>query len=410
MVVPSHNKYGESSKDEFKQETNAQPGSKGERMEQNLRKDKTEDKLKDTVIDVNRDEVDKGKVMSEALNNNISSFMPDMMMDKLVNNFKEAKEIYGDSLIREMSGYDSGYVERNMKIPEFRKDIEENMKSNIDTLKDAGLVDKEGFITEKGYDVSAVALMMDELDDLQGKGLLGDKKSKEKSLFGDRKGFRHYKNSDSYKSINIRQSVRKAVRRGRKNLIQEDFMIEEKDAKGNLEVIYAIDSSGSMKGDKIKVAKKAGVALGYEASKNKDKTGLIVFDSEVHTSIEPTKDFERIVRSLARIKTGGETDLTLCLSEAIRMFSGKRSKKHLVILTDALHTKGERPEETVLQYVGKAVEENITITVIGIKLNPKGESMARKVVDHSQGRLYVVSELKNIDGLMLQDYYSIKNA
>lgn len=224
VVVPSHNKYGESSKEEFKQETNFQPGSnKGDRMEGNLRKDNTDDNLMDTVIDVDRDEVDKGKVMSEALNNNISSFMPDMMMDKMVNDFKEARDIYGDSLIREVTGYDTDYVERNMKIPEFRKDIEENMKSNIDTLKDAGLIDKEGFITEKGYDVSAVALMMDELDELEGKGLLGDKKSKSTSIFGDRKGFRHYRPSDNYKSINIRQSVKKAVRRGRKKNSQRRF-------------------------------------------------------------------------------------------------------------------------------------------------------------------------------------------
>lgn len=410
-MVPSQNKWGQNKKESFDQETNDSKPGGGQKdgPDKNTTRKSAEDQLKSNTIDVDKDEVDKGRVMSEALNNNISSFMPDMMMDKMVTNFKEAKDIYGDSLIRELTGYDTDYVERNMKIPEFKQEIKENMKKNVDVLKDSDMVDDRGFVTEKAYDASAIALVAEELDELEGEGLQGDKKSKEKSIFGDRKGFRQYESSDNYKNINIRQSVSKALKRGRKNLKKEDFMVEEKNSLGNVDVIYAIDSSGSMKGDKVKVAKKAGIALGYEASQNRDKTGLIVFDSEIHTNISPTKDFQKLIRNLARIKTSGETDLSLCLNQAIKEFRNSKNKKHLVILTDAMHTKGEKPEEEVLQQVNRAVKENITITLIGIKLNEKGEELARKIVDRSQGRLYVVNELDKVDGLILQDYYATKD-
>ena len=81
---------------------------------------------------------------------------------------------------------------------------------------------------------------------------------------------------------------------------------------------------------------------------------------------------------------------------------------HLVILTDALPTVGKEPEEETLKAVSLARAAGITISVIGIKLDEKGEKLAKQIADLGEGRFYIVRDLKRLDKLVLEDYYSVR--
>ena len=83
--------------------------------------------------------------------------------------------------------------------------------------------------------------------------------------------------------------------------------------------------------------------------------------------------------------------------------------KHLILLTDALPTKGLIPENETLKSVGNARSENITISLIGINLDHKGVELAKKIVEIGQGRLYTVKDVEEIDKIILEDYQSVKN-
>jgi len=66
-----------------------------------------------------------------------------------------------------------------MKIPEFQREIKNNMEQKFQELKDRGLVDKEGMITEQGFSFTSLIVVLQELDSLIPRGYFGEKRRKQ---------------------------------------------------------------------------------------------------------------------------------------------------------------------------------------------------------------------------------------
>lgn len=382
--------------------------SAAEELSGKMRKDNRTDKLMHTQIEVDKDKIDKARVLTDAINNNMSSFSPDLSFEQFVNNFSSAKKLHGETLVRELTGYDSNYVDKNIKIPEFKRELKERIKQNIEKMKQDGLLDKEGFITDLGYDFAALSMLSEELEKMEGKGFFGENTSKQKANVGDIQDYRKFRSGDMYKSLSLRHTIKQAIRRKHDFIEKEDLVSAERKSKGKMEIIYALDNSGSMKGDKIGVAKKAGVALMYRAISNGDGVGLIVFGSKIQKTIAPTKDFSLLLNELTRIKTSGETDIAACIEAAVPLFRRSIKTKHLVLITDALQTMGKLPEKEVLESISAAANLGITITVVGISLNKEGERLAKKIVNISNGSLYEVKSLDNLGQIVISDYYKTR--
>jgi Mg-chelatase subunit ChlD len=252
-------------------------------------------------------------------------------------------------------------------------------------------------------------MLSEELEKMEGKGFLGENMSKQRSLLGDVLDYRDFKAGDRYKSVALKQTIKKTIRRGHLVLGKEDMVSTERESKGRMEIIYALDNSGSMKGGKIGVAKKAGIALMYKAISGRDLAGLVVFGSKVQRSIPPTKDFASLLRELVRIKTSGETDIANCIDVCSGLFSSGAKTKHIVLITDALQTMGKKPEQEVMESISRAANGGVTITVVGISLNKEGEKLAKKIANISNGSLFEVKSLDNLDQVVIEDYYRTRS-
>ena len=79
--------------------------SKAEELKGKLAFQQLEDKLMDVVIENDKKTIDSGKLISDAINQGMSSFTPDMMFEQLVKNYTMAKQIYGQSIIKLLSLY-----------------------------------------------------------------------------------------------------------------------------------------------------------------------------------------------------------------------------------------------------------------------------------------------------------------
>lgn len=370
-------------------------------------KKQEEKKLMNSVLQNDKKVIEEGKLIKEAINQGVSAFTPELLFEQLVKNYSITKRLLGPKLLKRLTNYDSRYIERNIRIPEFHKELKKRLKENIEKLKDEKLIKKDGSITDKGIRLASLILYTEELNNIIPKGILGKKIHKKEFIYGDKTDVKGYKKGDRYKDIAIKKSAKLAIRRQHKRLLQKDLKTFERQSKGQISIIYALDASGSMKGKKIELCKKAGIALAYKAIDEKDKVGLIVFGTDIKACIEPTDDFKRLLLEITKIRASKETNISLTIKKAVELFPNQDITKHLILLTDAMPTIGKKPEEETLEAVSLAITKGITISLVGINLEEEGEKLAEKMVRLGEGKLYIVKDLEQIDKIVLEDYYSI---
>jgi Mg-chelatase subunit ChlD len=257
-----------------------------------------------------------------------------------------------------------------------------------------------------GMQLASLVLYTEELDQLQTRGL-GKKDVKERSHYGEVDevvSFRKHR----YKDIALRESIKRAVRRGHREFQKGDLKAVTRKQHGRISIIYAMDASGSMRGEKLGTSKKAGIALAYKAIQDQNEVGLIIFTSKIEKSIAPTRDFVMLLEELAKIRAGQETDIGMTIDHALEMFDRHTHTKHLILITDALPTRGNEPNKIAIEAASKARDAGVTISIVGINLEKEGEKLAKDIVELGNGKLYKVTNLHQLDTIILEDYESLK--
>ncbi len=366
------------------------------------------DEVVAAVVENDDNARDDGKLMSDVINQGFSSFTPDMVFDALQKDFAVAKNMYGESILRLVAGMEPNYIKKNLNIPEFKRELNEKIKEKLSDLQKKGLLSKDGEVTEKGLSMASLVLYAEEMDNLIPKGFLGEKQNKREQQYGDKADYRAYKQGDSYRNIDLKRSIKHAIRRGSRMLSTDDLHIAERESKGSISLIYAIDASGSMKGKKIEAAKKAGIALAYKAIEQKDPVGLIVFGTEVKESVRPTTSFPLLLSKITPIQAGKETNMTEAIIKSLEMFPKGDTTKHLVILTDGMPSIGKNPEQDAIEAVSIAMNSGISVSIVGVNLDAPAKEFCSMVAAAGNGKLHLINNLNNLDTIILEDYNSLQ--
>jgi Mg-chelatase subunit ChlD len=380
-----------------------------EETDGSLKQSNEKDKLMKSVLESgDENNIDLGKVITESASRGLGNFTPDLFFEHLVKNFDNADRMYGESLIREITGYSPEFIRKNVKIPEFKRELEKRVQQAGKELQKNKVINKEGDFSEETIELAAVLMLTEELDKLESSDL--GPRINEKGNYGLKGDVRNFRN-DRYKNIAVKQTIKTALRRGHKEIDISDFRSYDLDKHRTMNIIYALDTSGSMMGDKLNLAKRAGIALAWKSIKEKNKVGLIVFNAEINDEIVPGKEVMPILKSLSGTKASAETDMSKAIEKSIELFKNKKGKKHLLLVTDGMPTKGELPISKTYESASKAVAEKISISILGIGLEEKGEEVAKKIAEIGEGKLYMASDHEDIDGIVLEDYYeSLRHA
>ncbi len=363
-----------------------------------------EDKLMRSVLQNDKQSIDDGKLLEQGASQGINAFVPSALFENMVQRYAAAKQLYGERLFRLLTGYSGAYIDRNKKIPEFKKELRRQIQARVDKLKEKGLLDAQGVPTTQGFTLAGLVLCAEELDKLSAQGLTGDYVSKRVSHLGDASWPRQFHKGDAYRDLALRASVRSAIRRSHSELQPSDLRSVSREAKGSLSVVYGLDASASMKGEKLAIAKKAGIALAYRAISRKNKVGLIVFGSDVKHELVPTTDFVHLIRTIASVSAGQQTNFATLIQRSVSFFPADADKKLLIVLTDALPTSGSSPEAETLHAVSIAKSAGIVISIVGIKLDKEGKALAEHIAAMTDGRLYTVSSPADADIVVLEEY------
>jgi len=350
---------------------------------------------------------ENGKLVEESINNGVMGFTPDIMYAKIVNNYNTAKDLYGETLLRLLTGFTTSTLDRNIAFPEFQRELKERLNQKFQELEDEELISHDGQLTDKAVKVASLVIYSKELDRLAKLSGKGDMKFSKASTYGDKTHAREFKKGDRYADINLRLSIKKAVSRGKISVGRDDLRTSPRKSPNSATIVYGLDASASMKGDKLKFCKQAGTALAFQAINHKDKVGIVSFGTVLKTVIEPTSDFSHLLHAITAIRASTQTDFEIFLQKATEMLARSKGAKHIVLLTDALATVGEKPMEKTLQGVSAARANGITISIVGIKLDAKGVELAKKIAETGNGRFYLAKQLADLDMLVLDDYYAV---
>ncbi|MBI1970201.1 VWA domain-containing protein [Candidatus Woesearchaeota archaeon] len=365
-----------------------------------------DDKFMHSVLENDKSVIEDGKLIENAINQGIGAFTPDLLFEQLVENYSLTEKTLGKTLLRQLFGYDPDYLRKNIKIPEFKRLLRQRLEKTLHHLKQKKLLDDHYFLSNAAYELASLVMYVEEIDHIVPKGIQGERFHNKESHYGGRDDVRQFRSGDRYRDIAVRRTLHTAIRRGHDHVESGDLRAFERKSKGKCYIIYAIDASGSMKGDKIGSCKKAGIALAYKAIQNKDKVGLIVFGDDIKEVVEPTQDFPCLLRSIVHIHASKQTNIAATLRKAAGLFPSSDVTKHVLLLTDALPTTGIEPENETLEAVSLARNKGITVSIIGILLDEKGVRLAEQIAELGGGKLYRLRDIKEMDRIVLEDYYN----
>jgi Ca-activated chloride channel family protein len=172
-------------------------------------------------------------------------------------------------------------------------------------------------------------------------------------------------------------------------------------------LIFVLDSSGSMSGKKIKQAKEA-VRFIISHLDKKDGFSLVDFDDGVSlfsSEIIPAsrENIERALRFVDEVEDSGGTNINDALLQALEMIEPGEGPNYILFLTDGLPTVGITGTAEIMKNINKANELKTRIIVFGVGYDVNTELLDR-ISSDNRGTSVYVAEDENLE-VAVSNYY-----
>jgi Mg-chelatase subunit ChlD len=142
---------------------------------------------------------------------------------------------------------------------------------------------------------------------------------------------------------------------------------------GRLDIVLAVDQSGSMTGSPLATAQAAAVAFLGQIDPAGAQVAVVGFSTTATMLQSLTGDLRSVVRAIGRLTPGGQTNYTDALDQALGELAGPRARpgvpRTLVMLTDGKPTD----RTTVLRSAADLKAAGVTIYTIGLGSNLDGD-------------------------------------
>ena len=354
------------------------------------------DKLMNSRVEAENKIDLKDAVTSDELSSN--NFIPDLFFEKMIKNFRSVKKEFSAKIIREVTNYDPDFLENNLKFKEFEDEVKNNVNKKVSELKQKKMLDDNFKITKEALNILKINLMK-----TQEKRIKSHINSleKKKSNYGEVVEYKTYSSNDKFKDINIRKSIKQAIKNSHDSIQMSDLNVSIKKSSQRKDVFFVVDSSVSMK-NKIKMVKRVGASLILGSNGKDMRLGLIEFNNKVESSIGLTTNFDLILDELVNIKIQNDTDIFKVLEEVEGGFKNNQNKKIVVLMTDFLPTIGEN--DRLLNKFYSLTQSEITFYLIGIDLDKEGKRLAKEIQMINKGKLYLVSSNSDVDIKIFEEF------
>lgn len=175
----------------------------------------------------------------------------------------------------------------------------------------------------------------------------------------------------------------------------------------NKNIMFVLDSSGSMSGKKIVQAKEAARFVINHLDPG-DMFSLIDFDDGVdffsQKMVEVSQEnIKKALRFVENIEDSGGTNINEALSDGLKMFTKGERPSYILFLTDGLPTVGVTDTAAILKNISRANDKKSRIFVFGIGYDVNTELLDR-ISSDNRGTSVYVSENDNLE-VAISQYY-----
>jgi Ca-activated chloride channel family protein len=187
---------------------------------------------------------------------------------------------------------------------------------------------------------------------------------------------------------------------------------EAKEKVLNKNLIFVLDSSGSMRGKKIQQAREA-VRFIIDHLDEKDHFSIIDFDDGVSLFADEivaasAKNREKAHQFIESIEDSGGTNINEALLRALRMMPSGERPNYILFLTDGLPTVGITQTAEILKNVSQANTAKSRLIVFGVGYDVNTE-LLDKLTAENRGASVYVSETEDLEIAVSSTYEKISS-
>jgi uncharacterized membrane protein len=186
-----------------------------------------------------------------------------------------------------------------------------------------------------------------------------------------------------------------------------DFDSEKRRNTPSLALMLVIDKSGSMKGERIELAKDAAKAT-VEILQKDDKVGVAAFDDGVQPLVrmQSASNRVRILSDISRLRASGGTNIASALAYAFEELAITQARlKHIILLTD-----GNSESGNIFSEVIPALRiENITVSTVAVGAE-SDTTLLRRIAEGGNGRYYYTNDPYNVPRIFTKETSTVSRS
>lgn len=348
---------------------------------------------------------DEAEMLEEMTNRDIGYLNPTHLSRIILADVYSAEQSFGKKVIEMLTGANTRQLQRMQGNFQFRSKLVTAINEKMKRLTKDGLMDEDG-LTQKGVELIALHAFFEEIERV-GELKFGEHEGKQRGGDGDVIEIRPYHKGDGYKAIDVRSSMRVAMKRGHRDIHKNDLRSNVRCKSVSVDFSYVLDASGSMKGAKMDAVKKAALALAYMGMQEGDRVSVVSFNKDAELITPLTDNIIDIARKIMPLRPGKGTDLAKAIREARISLEDSQKDKHIILISDAIPTEGVKPVEKALEETSKTAAEGITISIIGIDLDADGKKIAQEISGIGDGTFYHIDDPSQIRGAVLEEHAKV---